>query len=221
MSRRERKAEEKRLKVEQKAEEKAREQATALEKMEQWRAKADADRFTKLTTHKGYRADIALAMIAAEKEGSSFLGVGRAVGRLTDLIPGTEKVEALVAVQYAGGSGVGALTDERFIAVRDDMGKRKVESVRRAGITNVSWSSGVFGGITIQAGTTKLKVGFVNEKQGLKLVDLLNAPPDGAPSDESSGDVADRLRTLTDLREQGLVSDEEYAARRAAILDRL
>ena len=43
------------------------------------------------------------------------------------------------------------------------------------------------------------------------------APPPVAPSLASS--VADRLRQLTELRDRGLITPEEYDARRTAIID--
>jgi hypothetical protein len=48
------------------------------------------------------------------------------------------------------------------------------------------------------------------------------APAEAAAARETSGaTLADRLRSLNELREAGLVTDAEFASMRAALLDKL
>lgn len=225
MLRKEWKAEDKARKAGHKAEEKARKAAEKAQEREAARAQYEAiqeqvaaSRFDKFTAEKGYREDLVRAMFAAEKAGSVFVGMGRALAKASELIPAEESVEEVLAVQYAGGSGIAVLTDTRLVAIRDDLSKQKVESLWRADITSASWSSGLLGGVAIQAGTKKVKLGYVNEKQGLTLAETLNA---GLSSATPTATPADRLRALDDLLAQGLITEDEHAARRSAVLDAL
>lgn len=45
--------------------------------------------------------------------------------------------------------------------------------------------------------------------------------PSQSPGQPGSGDVFDQIRKLAELKDQGIVSDEEFSAKKQALLDKL
>ena len=47
------------------------------------------------------------------------------------------------------------------------------------------------------------------------------APDTGTPADEGAPDIPDQIRKLGELRDSGLLSEEEFAAKKAELLERM
>jgi Short C-terminal domain len=64
-------------------------------------------------------------------------------------------------------------------------------------------------------------VAFANQVSEMLARTAARPMPSVASTPSASSSTADRLRDLASLRQQGLISDEEYAAKRADVLGRL
>ncbi|MBK6016136.1 PH domain-containing protein [Streptomyces sp. MBT53] len=170
---------------------------------------------------------------AAEKLSASF-GAKREIQRLPEVLWEGETVELLATGIYGKGNGLLAMTNQRLVFYFHGVMSQKVEDFPYSRISSVQWAGGMLmGTLTVFASGNKAEIKQVPKDQGKALADALRqkisaaaAPPvAAAPAAAAPGpaaqDVASRLQTLEHLRQQGLVTEEEYTQRRNQILDSL
>jgi hypothetical protein len=181
----------------------------------------------------GLRADIE----RAQARMSSTLGSRREIKRLTEHLWDGEQVEVMVSGQYGGGSGLLVLTDRRLVFVKDGVMKKTLEDFPLDKVSSVQWSSGVMmGKISIFASGNKAEVSQVMKDDGKALTDTVrerisrpaapshaSAPPPPSPAPPSpppqtSALVADELRKLAGLRDDGVLTEEEFTKQKARLL---
>ena len=168
---------------------------------------------------------------AAAAKLSSTLGSKREIQRLPEVLWEGETVEMLATGQYGGGAGLIAMTNLRLIFYKNGIMQQTVEDFPYGKISSVQWQGGMLlGTLTVYTSGNRADIKSMPKDQGKALADELRrhiaqgtAPGASAavPAPAAAPDVASRLATLDQLRGQGLVSDEEYAQRRAQILDSL
>lgn len=154
------------------------------------------------------------------------IGVKRAIKNLSKrLLPG-EVVEHMTSGSYARGTGLVVLTNQRFLVIRDDFAKEKVEDARRADVVGVELSSGTLGGLTVSTAADKITVRALQEfgeeiatalRQGRAPADAAPPPAPGVPG----ADVPPLLQKLAALRDAGVLTEEEFAAKKEELLRRL
>ncbi len=101
-------------------------------------------------------------------------------------------------------------------------------------MSSVSWQSGaVDGSIVVYASGNKADITKVNKEDGKEIVDLirthLSAPKDNpaqvvvqaAAPTVPVPDVTEQLRKLGELHAAGILTDAEFSAKKAELLDRL
>ena len=165
--------------------------------------------------------------IAAAKEKMRVrLGAGREIKRLTAHLWEGEIVERMTAGTYGVGQGLVVLTDRRLLFTKDGMMSQKTEDFPIAKISSVQWSSGMIqGSIIIFTSGNKAEIKNVAKADGKEIVDLirgcLSATPQSSPPVAAQPSVADRLLKLGQLRDAGVLSDEEFAAMKSESIDRL
>lgn len=173
---------------------------------------------------------------AAEKLSSSF-GSKREIQRLPEVLWEGETVELLATGIYGKGNGLLAMTNQRLVFYFHGVMSQTVEDFPYSRISSVQWAGGMLmGTLTVFASGNKAEIKQVPKDQGKALADALRqkisaggapaaVPAPAAPVAPAPGpaaqDVATRLQTLEHLRQQGLVSEEEYVQRRTQILDSL
>lgn len=184
----------------------------------------------------GLREDIA----AAASKLPSTIGGGRELKKLVDHLWEDERVEALVTGIYGGGMGLLTLTNRRLLFTKDGRLSSTNEDFPLERVSSVQWSSGMTSGkISIFTSGNKAEVTSVDKAGGKSLVDHVRdriaaggtpapkreVPPvtQDSPSTSGSGsdDTAAQLRRLAELHSDGILTDDEFAAKKAQILDRM
>jgi hypothetical protein len=173
------------------------------------------------------RPDIAAAMARMQNK----IGAKREIRRLVEYLWDGERVDFLAAGQYGPGTGLVALTDRRMLFVKDGMMSKTTEDFPLEKISSVQWSSGmIFGTMIVFASGNKAEVKNMDKKDGKALADALrdrlapgNAPaqPAPAPAPASGDDVYAQLAKLGELRDAGILTAQEFEAKKAQLLGRI
>lgn len=177
----------------------------------------------------GLRTDIAAAV-----GGIATLGGKREIEALHTYLYDGEHVSAAAVGTYANGGGLLVLTSERLLFVLHGHVKRAQEDFPLARIASVEWKSGLMTGeITIKASGANAVIKGVQKKDGQRLVDAARTAvrettashvvpaPSSAAGAGADGDPRTVLRELQAWHTEGLITDEEYAAKRAEVLARV
>jgi hypothetical protein len=107
---------------------------------------------------------------------------------------------------------------------------KKTEDFQLDKITSVQWDSGpLTGTITIFTAGSKAEIKNVNKDGGKEMADLvrqrLSALKPSAPVDGSGGpastDIPDQIRKLGELRDAGILTPDEFEAKKAELLSRM
>lgn len=178
-----------------------------------------------MANESGLRPDIA----AAKSKMRVTMGGGREIKRLTGHLWEGETVEQMTTGTYGKGTGLIVLTDRRLLFVQDGFTSKTSEDFPMEKVSSVQWSSGMMlGTIIIFASGNKSEIKNVNKDDGKELVDKvrhrLSAPPSSAPSPPAATNPADpieQLKRLGELRDAGVVTPEEFEAKKAELLARL
>jgi hypothetical protein len=170
------------------------------------------------------RADIATAKNKMRVK----LGGGREIKRLLDHLWEGETVERMTTGAYGNGTGLIVLTDRRLLFVQDGVMSKKSEDFPIDKVSSVQWSSGlILGAITIFASGNKTEIKNVNKDDGKEIVDAVRArlsTSTAKPSAAASAlqpDIIRQIKQLGELREAGVLSQEEFEAKKAELLRRL
>lgn len=179
-------------------------------------------------TEHGLRQDIAEAKSKMRVK----LGAGREIKRLASYLWDGEMVEQMTTGSYGKGTGLVVLTDRRLLFVQDGVMSKTTEDFPLDKVSSVQWTSGLLmGEIIIFASGNKSDIKNVDKDDGKEIVDRirhrLSAPsqPASAPVASSppaaAPDPIELLRRLGELRDAGIVTDAEFAAKKAELLSRL
>lgn len=182
------------------------------------------------------REDIAAAM----SKMSYKLGSKREIKRLPEHLWEGELVNLLTAGMYGAGTGVLALTDRRLLFLKDGIMAKTSEDFPLEKISSIQWSSGMLlGTITVFASGNKAEITQVQKQDGKAITDAVRAhigglkppsapPPMGTPpaldttpepAVAAIGDPYERLKKLAELRDAGILTPDEFDAKKKQILD--
>lgn len=177
----------------------------------------------------GLRPDIAEA---ASRLGWQ-LGGKREIKKLHEHVHPGEAVEYIAQGTYAGNQGIVVLTSTRMLFLFHGIMSQTLEDFPYRSLSSVQSNAGlVTGDLTVHASGNRAVISQI-VKQDLKhLADALReriatgrqpfAPPSPSPSPAASQpDVMDQLRKLGDLRNAGILTQEEFDAKKADLLTRL
>lgn len=165
--------------------------------------------------------------IAAAKERMRVkIGGGREIKKLEGHLWEGERVSAMTTGAYGKGTGLVVMTDRRLLFLQDGMMSKSTEDFPYSKISSVSWNSGLaMGTIVVFASGNKAEIKNVQKDDGKSIVDALRArladSPVAAPPAVAQPDVMEQLKKLGDLRDAGILSDEEFTAKKADLLNRL
>jgi hypothetical protein len=175
------------------------------------------------------RPDIALAM----SKMSHKMGSKREIKRLPEHLWEDETVDLLTGGTYGSGTGVLVLTDRRLLFLKDGMMSKTSEDFPLEKISSIQWSTGMLlGKITVFASGNKAEIVNVQKLDGKAITDAVrarttggsrpNEPATATPTPSLPGaDVLDQLRKLGELRDAGVLTDEEFAAKKQRLLDQI
>lgn len=174
-----------------------------------------------------------IAQLAAEKLNMK-LGVKKELKRLIDQLHEGEEVVNLARGEYDGKRGLVVVSDRRILFYEQGMVRSKIEDFPYDKISSVQTGSGVMSGkLTIFAAGNKAEIEHVRPKERAKEIGDyvrtrgqiapaqadVTAPAAAAPS--AALPAVERLKQLVELRDQGLLTEEEFAAKKAQLLDQL
>ncbi len=129
----------------------------------------------------------------------------------------------------AVGSAVAVLTDQRVLVVKDELGSSRFEEIRLGDLTSVAWDSRVLhSGVAFHAAGREIKIKAVSQGMAQQFIDaarqLQSAERTGTPPVAVATpptDVLTAIQKLADLRDAGVVTEDEFAAKKTELLGRL
>ncbi len=170
------------------------------------------------------RQDIAIAKSKMRVK----IGGGREIKRLPEHLWEGETVERMTTGAYGNGNGLVVLTDRRLLFIQDGVMSKKSEDFPLDKVSSVQWGSGLMlGAITIFASGNKTEIKNVNKDDGKEMVDLVRArlsAPKAAPvaaTGAAQPDIIGQIKQLGELMAAGVLSQEEFEAKKAELLKRL
>lgn len=174
-----------------------------------------------------------VAAVVARMGGT--LGAKRELRKLPERLWEGEVVERMASGRYAGKTGLVVLTDRRLLFLADGWLSARMEDFPIDKISSVQSNTGlVLGTLTIFASGNKAEIGGLTKEECKAIGDALRARISGSPPASVAAavaaptpagapqpDVLDQLRKLGELRDAGVLTEEEFAAKKSALLDRL
>jgi hypothetical protein len=157
------------------------------------------------------------------------LGGKREIVKLDEHLWPDEHVGEMTTGYYGGGTGLIVLTDRRLFFLKDGWVNKTHEDFPLEKVSSVAFSSGLLlGKITVFASGNKAEIENVEKKDGKRIVDNMRArlsaamvpAPQAAPAAQASSPI-EQLKELGALREAGVVSDQEFAAKKVELLARV
>ncbi|MGY2703816.1 MULTISPECIES: PH domain-containing protein [unclassified Nocardioides] len=207
------------------------------------RAAKQQDLQDKLDAAKAQRAaskagDVRPDIEAAMAKMSYKSGSKREIRRLPEHLWHDERVELMVGGAYGPGTGILVLTDRRLIFVKDGMTAKVSEDFPLDKVSSVQWQTGMMlGTISIFASGNKAEIKNVQKTDGKALTDAVRARIAGTPQEPQAqppavseqsgastggaGDAHERLRRLAELHRDGILTDDEFSAKKQQLLDEL
>lgn len=173
------------------------------------------------------RADI----LAAKRKMRVSLGSGREIKRLTNYLWEGETVDQMTSGTYGKGTGLLVLTDRRLLFVQDGIMSQTSEDFPMDKVSSIQWTSGMMmGKITIFASGNKSEITNVGKDDGKEIVDkirhLISATREQAPAATPAAaavaaDPLEQLKKLGELRDAGVLTPEEFDAKKMDLLARM
>lgn len=169
----------------------------------------------------GMRADIAAALATLQAAPRP-----KELRSLENQLADGEQVRRLARGYYRSGIGLLALTDRRLLFVRDGLLAKTSEDFPFTRIASIACRHHRLGAsdVIIAASGNAEKITQVNRSDSEALVNearhLVGAPT-SAPASEAAADIPTQLRQLADLRDSGVISPDEFAAKKAELLARM
>jgi hypothetical protein len=172
-------------------------------------------------------------------------GAKREIRKLVEYLWEDETVRHMVSGTYGSGTGLAVLTDRRLMFVKDGWVGKTTEDFPLDKISSVQWNSGImFGKLTVFASGNKAEIINVGKQAGKAIADTVRErlasgpayPPQppaeqaapapataapAAPAGMSRDEAFSALRQLGELRDAGIVTPEEFEAKKKELLDRI
>jgi hypothetical protein len=213
-------------------------QAERDEKQAEKRAELEAEAAKRKSQKEAAKAggDVRPDIEAAMAKMSYKMGSKREIKRLPEHLWENEHVDLLTGGMYGPGTGLLVLTDRRLLFVKDGVMAKVSEDFPLEKISSVQWQTGMLlGTITIFASGNKAQIGNVQKPDGKAITDAVRARLNGGPRQAgaaagvtaaaappaSAPDAHERLRKLADLHRDGILTDEEFAAKKQQIIEEL
>ena len=156
---------------------------------------------------------------------SQFLG-RREVKELPNILWEDELIENIVQGLYNNGNGILVATNKRLVFVDKGMlGGLRVEDFPYDKISSIQYQTGLmFGKITIFTSGNKAEITQVLKKEARDFSEYVRARVSGrkdhasAPQQPAQEDPVALLERLAQLKAQGILTEEEFAAKKRQVL---
>jgi hypothetical protein len=173
----------------------------------------------------------------AKNKLNSRLGVGKELRTLASYLMESERVLNMSSGLYSGANGLVVLTDRRVIFLSAGMTKNRFEDFPYEKISSVQHAGGmVFGELTIYVSGNKAQMASMIKERAKEIADYIRQrlstsgattqQPSYQPSPASAPSVADsdpyeQLKKLGELRDAGVLTQEEFEEKKQQILARM
>jgi hypothetical protein len=165
----------------------------------------------------------------ASKKLQMKMGVRKELKRLPHHLNDGEQVINLSSGMYDGKQGLIVLTDQRVIFTSEGVGSSRLEDFPYSRISSVQTSTGMtFGELTIYVSGNKAQIKQLIKDRAPEIGDYIRgrisdsagAPPQVAatPPPAPSSDPTDELRKFAALRDEGIISEDEFQAKKRQVL---
>lgn len=180
--------------------------------------------------------ELRLDIVNAMSKMSYKLGSKREVKRLPEHLWDNEHVAYITAGTYGPGTGIVVLTDRRLFFLKDGVMSKTSEDFPIEKISSIQWSTGMLlGKITVFASGNKAEITNVQKADGKAITDAVRARLSGGPhagkspaveaapvASRAAGlDVYEQLKKLGELRDAGVLTEEEFVAKKQVLLDQV
>ncbi|GAB3244467.1 PH domain-containing protein [Arthrobacter pigmenti] len=169
---------------------------------------------------------------AKERAAGGLVGSGRELKKLESHLWEGEMVHSIGAGAYGGGIGLLALTDRRLLFLKDGIMSQVSEDFPFDKISSIQWHAGMIqGSITVFVSGNKAEIRSVAKDTGQAIVDTIreriSTSSIRTPKTEAftppppSDDIIDQIKQLGELRDAGILTENEFSTKKAELLDRL
>lgn len=157
--------------------------------------------------------------------------VRRELKKLPDVLAEGEVIETMAQGAYDRKNGLVVLTDRRVVFLEEGMMRHRLEDFPYAKISSVQSEKGMmYGKVTIFASGNSAKIENVHPKErAVEIGDFIRnrldsvgaapTPPPAATTPQLT--PQERIVRITTMRDEGLLTEDEYQAKRAEILAEL
>jgi hypothetical protein len=173
------------------------------------------------------RADIE----AAKQKMRHKYGSRREIKKLIEYLWDGERVDLMAKGTYARGTGLVVLTDRRLLFLLDGVFAKSTEDFPLEKISSVQWSSRFLDGtLIVFASGNKAEIKNMYKDDGKRIADALRDRLSGGtahhPAPEATAaphqpDPYEQLAKLGQLRAAGVLTPEEFEAKKGELLSRL
>lgn len=144
-------------------------------------------------------------------------GLGRELRVLSNRLLAGEQPLDLSSARYEDAYGLVACTDQRVMFLKAGWLSTRFEDFSYDKITSVQTATGlVFGSLVLHVSDTRAKLSAMFANQARQLGDTIRRQITAA---RRSSDVPRRIRRLGELRDEGLLTEEEFQAEKRALLE--
>lgn len=160
---------------------------------------------------------------AAAKVGLDMkLGVGKELRKVSGHLMPDENVLYLTDGFYKG-RGIIVVTDKRVIFFSAGLMNSRVEEFPIKSISSIQYKTGMmFGTLEIHASNNKAEIEQVNKARVAEMTQIIrsiiDAPASTAAAPPAAPSAADEIRSLAQLRDEGLITAEEFEAKKRNLL---
>ncbi len=171
------------------------------------------------------RPDIEAARAAMQ----STFGAKNEVRHLAEYLEADEQVHRLAGGRFGKGNGLLVLTDRRVMFVFHGIFQKSFEEFRLPSISAVALSGGfTLSSVILTVPGAKASIADVDKRDAKAMVDgvrraiaVSNDPQPVAVAPDPSSLVMEQLEKLGALRASGILTEAEFAAKKADLLARL
>lgn len=154
--------------------------------------------------------------------------VKRDLAHLESNLAKGESVSHILSGTYDNQNGILALTDRRLLFLNHGLFSQRSEDFPLEKVSSVQFKAGmVLGEVTIYTSNQQATIKNVGKPQGKAFVDAsrarLGKSPDPVSNEApvTTGDPVEQMTKLASLRDAGLITSEEFDAKKAEILERM
>lgn len=168
---------------------------------------------------------------AAKQKMRHKYGSRRELKKLVEYLWEGERVDLMAGGTYAKGQGLVVLTDRRLLFLKDSVFSKSTEDFPIEKISSVQWSSAFLNGtLMVFASGNKAEIKNMYKDDWKQIADAIRDRISGKtahhPTPEAAAtphqpDPYEQLAKLGQLRAAGVLTPEEFEAKKAELLSRL